>query len=809
MALLPPVVALLTADVTQFKAKMAEAQGQMDSTALAGSSSMSSLASVGKVALIGIATGAVAVGAVSIKMAADFQKSMTTLVTGAGESEKNIKMVGQGILDMAATVGQTPKNLAAGMYLIESAGYHGAAGLTVLKAAAEGAATGNAQMATVAGAVTTAMKDYSIPVGRANSVTSALIETVASGKTNLQDLGSSLGKVMPTAAALGINFQTVTGAMATMTNAGLSARFAAAHLNSTLLAMSAPSGVAVKAMQSVGLSADQVKQSLDTKGLGATLTMVEDAVGKKFPAGSVAYVTAMKNVMGGTTGYSTALMLSGKHTKEFADNVKNIGGVLNGSSTSVQGFAKVQKDVSFQVDQAKAALSTMAIEIGQHLLPILGQIVHIGADVLQFFAKHITLAIALGGAIGGVLLVAIGAYALAMASAAVSTVIAMAPIIAIIAGIGLLVGGFVLLYTHVAGFRDAVNTFVGLVKGAFADAISFAKQIVGDVTSWIKAHWTQIVDDAQIAWNIVSTFIKIAWQVISTIISVALAVIVPILEVAWSVIYNAVTIAWTLISTAIGTAITVIIAVVGTIVSIISFLTGVWQTVTSDVSGFIGGVVAFFTGLPGNITNAISGIYSTVGGFLKGVWNTITSDVGTAIGDVVTWFTKLPGKIKDAIGDAGTMLFNIGKNIITGLLNGIKSAMNDVKNFVSGIAGSIMSWKGPLDYDATILIPHGNAIMAGLVAGIQQGLNGPVKAALGQVTSAIAGTSFSPMSLGAGNLAVAGGGVAGAAGSAGGRQINIVYNIPVTGDMSPQTALYVKQQLLQHDQQLITTLNAL
>ena len=68
------------------------------------------------------------------------------------------------------------------MFLIESAGYHGAAGLTVLKSAAEGAAVGGAQMSTVADALTTAMNDYNILTDRANAWTSALIQTVADGE---------------------------------------------------------------------------------------------------------------------------------------------------------------------------------------------------------------------------------------------------------------------------------------------------------------------------------------------------------------------------------------------------------------------------------------------------------------------------------------------------------------------------------------------------------------------------------------------------------------------------------------------------
>jgi len=389
MALLPPTMAVLTASNSDFMAKMAESKAAMEDLSTSGTSSFSKLSSVGGAMLAGIAGGAVAVGGVSLKMAADFQEATDQLVTGAGESEKNIGMVRDGILAMAATVGQTPIELAKGMYLIESAGYHGAAGLTVLKAAAEGAATGGAQMATVANAVTTALTDYHLPASQAADVTSALIQTVADGKTHLQDLAGALGKVMPVASALGVSFQEVTGAMATMTNAGLTARFAATHLQNTLLALSAPSATADKALASVGLTSQQVKDTLDGPGgLSAALSLIETHVGSTFPKGSVASVTALKDIMGGVTGYSTALMLSGANAKAFEDDQKNIGGALDRNSQSVQGFNIVQKDLSFQLKQVEAGAEAAAVKIGDWLIPKVETLGHDAADVVVWLGHN-------------------------------------------------------------------------------------------------------------------------------------------------------------------------------------------------------------------------------------------------------------------------------------------------------------------------------------------------------------------------------------------------------------------------------------
>lgn len=408
---LPPVVAVLTASSSDFMAKMAEAKATMTDVSDTGSAKFSKLSSVGGAALAGIAGAAVVVGGASLKMATDFQTATTQLVTGAGESKKNIDMVRQGILDMAGSVGQTPMQLAQGMFLIESAGYHGAAGLAVLKSAAEGAAVGGAQMSTVADALTTAMHDYNIPADHANQVTSALIETVASGKTHLEDLSNSLGRVMPTASALGVSFQDVTGALATMTNAGLSARFASQHLQNTLLALSSPSATASKAMSSVGLSSQQVKDALDgPQGLAGALQLIETHVNSTFPAGSVQSVTALKNMLGGVTGYSTSLMLTGANMSTFETNVKNIGDRLDGSGKQVQGFSDVQKDLGFQVKQAEATLESLGVRIGDWLIPKVQDGAHILESMAEWLQKNRDVAYALAAVVGGALSVAIGAF---------------------------------------------------------------------------------------------------------------------------------------------------------------------------------------------------------------------------------------------------------------------------------------------------------------------------------------------------------------------------------------------------------------
>ncbi|MFD0393332.1 phage tail tape measure protein [Streptomyces nogalater] len=82
------------------------------------------------------------------------------LHTAAGETLKNLKTVRQGILDIASGTGTDWRNLTDGMYQVEKAGYRGAEGLKVLKAAAQGAREENARLDTVTNAMTSVMASY-------------------------------------------------------------------------------------------------------------------------------------------------------------------------------------------------------------------------------------------------------------------------------------------------------------------------------------------------------------------------------------------------------------------------------------------------------------------------------------------------------------------------------------------------------------------------------------------------------------------------------------------------------------------------
>lgn len=246
------------------------------------------MSDIGKVGLQSAGAGLAGVAYESIKLGMGFQTAMTQLVTGAGEAQGSIGMVSQGVLNMAGAVGQTPTALAQALYTIESAGYHGAAGLAVLKASAEGATTGNASLGTVADATTTIMNAYGKSAGNSAQIVDQLIATEKSGKSHLQDIAGALSAVIPIAANAGLSYAQVGGAMATMTGMGMSAQQSTQDLANTIRSLQNPNAVAVTEMQQLGINSNKVAKNLGKNGLTGTLGYLSTTILKNMgPSGEV------------------------------------------------------------------------------------------------------------------------------------------------------------------------------------------------------------------------------------------------------------------------------------------------------------------------------------------------------------------------------------------------------------------------------------------------------------------------------------------------------------------------------------------
>ncbi|MGW0052040.1 phage tail tape measure protein [Nocardia nova] len=238
-------------------------------------------------AVTGVGAMGVAMGE-SIKVAADFQSSQTQLVTTAGESKDALAGVSKGLLEMSGQVGYSAQDLSRAMYTVESGGYHGADGLTVMKAAAQGAAQEHADLKEVVDAVTTTLQDYHLPAEQAAVVTGQMVTAVSHGKTTFGEFTGALGQVQAAAASAHVPIDDLYASLAQMTIHGISAEQGAQNLNRAITTLQKPSADMTTALANIGINAADLGDDLGTKGLSGTLEEISRAVMDHMgPAGKV------------------------------------------------------------------------------------------------------------------------------------------------------------------------------------------------------------------------------------------------------------------------------------------------------------------------------------------------------------------------------------------------------------------------------------------------------------------------------------------------------------------------------------------
>ncbi len=729
----------------------------------------------GALVAIGVAAAATAVtiGVTAVKAAADFQTGMTSLVTGAGESQSNLKMVSDGILGLAVSTGTSTKQLTDGMYMIESAGFHGAAGLAVLKASAEGAKVGNADLGTVADATTTIMLDFGLKSGQASVAVNTLIATVANGKTTMQALSGALSQIMPTASAAGVSLNDTAAALATMTGEGVPAANAATYLRQTILGLEAPSAGTVKALKSVGLTSAEVSDEMK-KSLPDALQMITEAVGKKFPVGSAAYVAAIKNISGGAKTMQGMLDLTGTHLATFKGNVTNIADAVKHGGNSITGWSLVQQTFNFKMQQAHEAVETLMIKIGQALLPVMTRLMGQVAPLIQRFSDWLVKSGALNN----------------MASA-------------LAGGLSNLIGFITNLVTVgmnlVSFFQHNQAAMVGLQAALIAIGIVIVSSIVTSFYMWAAAAWATAAANIAAAWPIyvvvlaivavialvilavthwgqIAHFLQQVWGAVASWFMGVLGAIGSFFTGIWQGIANFFVSIWHWILANAQTILTILAAVIlgpiGLIAAmiffhwnqIVGFFRAAWAWIVGIFSGAIQTVVGWFSWLYNHnyyfqhLVDFIRSIITNVVNWLKNIWQTVVGWIvskWTWLRDMATmYFMAISVEIQARIRQVENIIHSIWANIVSWLqgiwstitgdvssawskissifssawgtyvaspLNNLK---NSILNFFTGLANTAISW--------------GSNLISGFVSGITGSL-GKVTGAVSQIMGKVGG----------------------------------------------------------------------
>lgn len=378
---------LVNANTSNASANLTRLQGQMNATAASsGRAALTTqrswenagrkMQSVGKTMTRTVSLPAAAVGAVSVKMAMDFEESMEKIHNLVGTKGARVDEWGKEILKLAPELGKAPQELAEALYFVASSGIKAKDAMGVVVQGAKASALGLGETKTVVDATTSAMNAYRRSGLSAADATNILAKAVKLGKGEPEEFAASIGRVIPIASKLGVPFNDVAASLASMTLQGLDAAEATTALRGIFSATFKPTTAASAALEAVGLSAEELRKSLDEKGTLATLQMLSGAFHGN--------VEEMAKVFPNIRGLVGAFNLTGdsvKRNAEIFDEMKRKTDLVG------VGFQNLSKTDAFKVKQSLAELQAAAIDIGTALLPVVRDLADVIATMASAFSS--------------------------------------------------------------------------------------------------------------------------------------------------------------------------------------------------------------------------------------------------------------------------------------------------------------------------------------------------------------------------------------------------------------------------------------
>lgn len=605
------------------------------------------------------------VGAAGIKVAMEFEKGMSEVKAISGATGKDFDDLRNKAIDLGSDTAFSAKEVAAGMTEMAKAGWNSQQILDGMGGVLNAAAASGESLATVSTIVADTVTGFGLEAKESTRVADLLTQAANSGTIGITDLGESFKYIAPIAGSMGLEIEDVTTALAAMSKSGIKGSQAGTSLRTVLTRMVKPTKDVSSAMKELGINItnkDGSFKSLDTivsdlRGSFSGLTDKQKAY----------YAT----VLAGQEGMSGLLSILNLTQEEYDEIAKS----MDEAKGTAEETAKVMQDnLASKIEQLGGSLESLAIKLGEYVVPYLQTFVTWLTSLVDKFAalspetqktilKFIGLAIAAGPVItiigkvttaagtlftafgklsGGFKAVTIGGKAgsgvlakLGGAMAGITT-----PMLIVVGVIAVLAAAFTSLWQNNEDFRNKIIAIWNQIKEAFS---SFAQGIVDRLNS-LGFDFTSITDVLKSVWegfcNFLAPIFEGAFQIIAEVLKVILDVILGIVDL------------------------------------FIAVFKGDWQGAWDAVKGIFS-----------SVWDAIVGIFKAVVDTIKGVLNTVCSWFGTTWSatweSIKTTTSTVVGSIRDAISNGFTSAKETVSSIFDSIKTSISTAMDSAKTLVS------------------------------------------------------------------------------------------------------------------------------
>ena len=737
------VRAILSAVDSSFSSTLARA-GQ--ATQNFGSSVNQKMQGVGKAMTVaGAATTAMGVKAVS--GFGKFQTSLNQAAVIAGGTSKNIGELADVANHMGAVLPISAQDAADAMVEMARNG----ASLDDIKkqfpAIAEASTAAGSDLQTTAGVVQQAMNIWSDSLKSPQQAAAILVQTANASNASIEDMQQAMATIGSTAKMAGMDMGTTAEAIGLLTNRGFSAAQASDDLNHAITQMLAPSSIAQKQMDALGLT------FVDASGKMKPFPQILQEIADKTNGMGEAQKTAALKAMFGASGMKAIAPLLDAINNKTGDAKNSWSAYAAEQDKAASSTAKATKFLSDQANDMQQNIGSKIEQVGGNwealrnkamaakggvngaMLDMMNQALEWSTTSNDGIAKMIRSFIGLSPVIGPAL-TAVGAFTtnvgkiVGVAGGAIGAIGNIGRVLKIVGTSGGSVTKIVtslkgleseskIVKAAIMGFQAFPSIFNALTSAVslFANPwIAIPAAIAAVVTALVlfftktktgQQLWSNFVNFLKEAWNGLKETASNVWDAVTQ----AFQKPVEIIKAAWNGVKDFFSQLWQgIVSTAQGVwnGFTQGMApIVDAIKNLWNALTdffsalwqgivtgaqAIWQTFVQIFTPIVEGIKAvwqglseFFTPLWQGIVTTAQGIWQTLVTVIQTVWESIKTVVQTAI-QVVSQIIQTTMQVVQTIW---TTIWNVIKTVVQTVWTVISTIVSTAINAVAGVIRAV------------------------------------------------------------------------------------------------------------------------
>lgn len=284
--------------------------------------------------------------------------------------------------------------------------------------------------------------------------------------------------------------------------------------------------------------------------------------------------------------------------------------------------------------------------------------------------------------------------------------------------------------------RDAlINVLPEAVQGPMRDAFAGVDKVVGKLESVFNDNLKPAADAADSVFSAISSGVKTFGDNVNNLVLPAIDTLSPAFNDFFGAIQTAqplLEFIANIIGVALAAAISTAIKLFAAITEVVAFVITGFAQLYEDISGFVTGVVQFFTVDLPNAINALVQWFAQLPGNIAGFLSTV-------IANVVAWVANMAANA-----------VNAGSRFISGIAGFLSALPGNVASWLAGVISTVIGWVSQFASNATSAATQfasnlidGLASIPGKVASIGsniiQGLVNGVTGAAGKLIDAVKG----------------------------------------------------------------------